>query len=246
MKRFNIAITICAFLIVIAAVFLFRKTSTITTSGSPSNDNSTTAGNAGSQVNKNVFSTQNKEAFSQQTTGTSSGLSEEKQSLQNMTGTLAAFATSERTIDELMEYLKASKQEPVMAEDKNDYTGSMFVVRTNNPFPGTRYFHAQYFQDETGKKFVQHMSFEYKPGPQAMQDAVAAVQQSFKGLGKPQSQKGDFAMWELDHGYVVWIKKQSAEDLENNLINPSTDADIGTIRVAVEQNPHDDIDEHGH
>lgn len=240
MKRFNIAIMICVALILTAVLFIFIKSPTTSFNNSApttqtGNNKNTMAGASPSAT----FVAQNKEAFSQNTNGNS----EEKKSLQNMVGTLAAFASSERSIDELMEYLKASKQDPVMIEDKNDFTGSMFVIRTNSPSPGTRYFHAQYFQDETGKKFVQHMSFEFKPGPQAMQDAVAAVQQSFQNLGKPINQKADFAMWELGHGYVIWIKKQSAEDLENNIMNPSTDADIGTIRVAVEQNPHDDIDE---
>lgn len=242
MKRFNIAIVICFVLIIVAVIFLFKKPLTSDNVIPEAVNKSESTAKTASPPTK-AYVTQNNATFTQ---ANGANVSEEKKSLAAMVGTLAAFGSSARSIDELIDYLKSAKQDPVIIEDKNEYTGSMFVVRTNSPFPGTRYFHAQYFLDESGKKFVQHMSFEFKPGPRAMQDALDTIQQSFKNLGKPAEQKADFALWNLGDGYVIWVKKQSAEDLENNTMNPSTDADIGTIRIAIEQNPHDDIDGHGH
>lgn len=155
-------------------------------------------------------------------------------SLGTMTRILSEFAAAARPVEDLMAALKAAGQEPFLVRDRNEYTGEMIFVRTKHPLPGTRYFHAQYFVEEDGGSFPQHMSFEFQPGPQALEQAVAAVHAAFPGLGEPSQHSPDFLQWSLGHGYVLWIQRLQAEDLAHNPFNAYTEADQGSLRLAVE------------
>ena len=167
-------------------------------------------------------------------------LSHEKElrALEDMSRTLSEYTQGQRSYADLLSYLEKSHQEPVVAKDSNPATGDMMVVRTKSPLPGTRYFHAQYFNDENGNPFPQHMSFEFRPGSQSMAEAIAYVQRTFSGLKSPVIQKEDFIKWDLDGDYVVWIKKMAAQDLKDDPFNAYTSSDVGTVRVAVEQDIH--------
>lgn len=159
--------------------------------------------------------------------------------LQDMTQTLFQFTRPESQLRDLVDYLERNRQEPIIVRNSNPDTGEMVTVRTKSPLPGTRYFHAQYMTDENNKGFVQHMSFEYQPGPTAMNDAIAAVQNAFPNLAAPQSHKEDFIRWNLDEDYIVWIKRMGPKDLENDPFNAYTSEDVGTVRVAIELEIHE-------
>jgi len=154
---------------------------------------------------------------------------------------LHEFTKPQRTMDELVRFLRESRQRPFILRDKNEVTGEMDIVRTKSPLPGTRYFHAQYFSDENNQRFLQHMSFEL-PGndPQAWSRAFSAVQSSFPSLGAPLTSRGDFVEWDAGDGYSLWMKRLDASDLRDHPFNAYTSADVGTIRVAVELNPEVD------
>jgi hypothetical protein len=85
------------------------------------------------------------------------------------------------------------------------------------------------------------MSFEFRPSPEAMNQAIQAVREAFPNLGKPSNESRDFIQWDLDQhsdsGYVVWIKRLSEEDILDNPFNSYTHDDIGSIRIAVELAP---------
>lgn len=170
-----------------------------------------------------------------------------KASLNEMSSLLVDAVKGSKNFDRLVHRLRQTGQNPVLTKNDNGVTGEMVTVRTQSPLPGTRYFHAQYFTDEKNQRFVQHMSFEFKPGPTSMNDAVRAAVQNF-AVGEPTDRRGDFVQWELDDNYVLWIKKKSAQDLKNDAFNahdPATDA--GTVQMAVELKVHDDETErHGH
>ena len=85
-------------------------------------------------------------------------------SLNKMTQTILDFSNNSKRFEDLMFQLKNENQEPYISQDRNAFTGELTIVRTKSPLPGTRYFHAQYFSDENGEKFLQHMSFQSKPG----------------------------------------------------------------------------------
>lgn len=158
-------------------------------------------------------------------------------SLEDMSRTLFEYTRPQSDIKALVEYLEKTRQEPMVIRDANPYSGEMAIVRTKSPLAGTRYFHAQYFADENGKGFVQHMSFEFKPGPNAMNEAVKSVQRQFR-VQEPQIRRADYAQWSLSEGYILWVKKMDTPDLQDDPFNAYTPADKGTIRVAIEAEIH--------
>ena len=162
----------------------------------------------------------------------------ELKSLTEMTDTLSEYSQGKMHLVDLVSELERTQQAPVVTRDANAYTGEMAIVRTKNPLPGTRYFHAQYFADEHNEPFVQHMSFEFKPGPSAMADALDAVKKSFPQLGSPTETSGDFVEWAVDEHHILWVKKMAQDDLKENPFNAYSSNDIGTIRVAYETEPH--------
>lgn len=148
---------------------------------------------------------------------------------------LFQFTQNRRSLKELLQDLQSQK--PLVVRDANPFTGEMAIVRTREPLPGTRYFHAQYFAGSDQDPFVQHMSFEFQPGPQAMSDAIQTVSGAFH-LGAPEVQRDDYILWSLANGYILWIKKMNREDLQSDPFNAYTAADDGTIRVAIEAEIH--------
>ncbi|MEZ0391972.1 MAG: hypothetical protein ACAH59_07150 [Pseudobdellovibrionaceae bacterium] len=162
----------------------------------------------------------------------------DRQSLEDMTQTLFQYTRPDTQLRDLVDYLERSRQEPMLTRNENADTGEMVIVRTKSPLPGTRYFHAQYVKDENDKGFVQHMSFEFKPGPEAMNQAQEAVRKFFPNLSDPQDQKEDFVKWNLDQDHILWIKRMGPQDLKDDPFNAYSKDDVGTIRVAVEVEIH--------
>lgn len=156
-------------------------------------------------------------------------------SLTEMTSTLARFAKPRADLRDLLDTIQ--DQQPVITHDSNSVTGEMAIVRTKKPLPGTRYFHAQFFNNEDGQPFVQHMSFEFKPGPTAMADAVQAVHSAF-GVQSPETQREGYAKWDLPDGHILWVKKMDRDDLKDDPFNAYSDSDVGTVRVVLEAEIH--------
>lgn len=164
----------------------------------------------------------------------------ERRSLSELTDTVAASVNPHAPFQSLIERLQKSGQSPRVIRDANPDSGEMLIVRTDAPLSGTRYFHAQYFTDESGERFAQHISFEFKPGPGAMNDAIAAVEKSFSGLSARTHDRADYVRWKLGDDRIVWIKKLNMADLQDDPFNAYTKDDVGAVRVAVEQDPHAD------
>ncbi len=158
--------------------------------------------------------------------------------LEGMAQVLFTYSRPDSSIADLTGFLSSAKQKPLLAKQSNPDTGEMSVVRTENPLPGTRYFHAQYFTDEKSQSFLQHMSFEFRPGDSAMSEAIAAVQKAFPSLSRPLVRTPSFIKWAIDERYILWIKKLGATDLQDNPFNAYTKNDLGTVRVAVEAEIH--------
>ncbi|MGE3260912.1 MAG: hypothetical protein AB7K68_03940 [Bacteriovoracia bacterium] len=174
----------------------------------------------------------------------------EIKSVRVMSATLVKFLDPKMGNPDLLvkEFNKAGMQ-AVMAKDFNQYTGKMIVVRCNNPPPGTRCCHAQYFEDENKKSFLQHMSFEVRPGKGAMEQVISSLEEALKPLKlgkleKPVSKTEDKVHWELQEDYTATIKKLStADDLKNDPFcahDPEEDKD--SYKVMVEMAPDDDHD----
>lgn len=140
-----------------------------------------------------------------------------------------------RRLENLLAVLQAERQEPFMAKSGNADTGDLTIVRTKNPLPGTRYFHAQYFTAENGSKFLQHISFEFKPGSTSFEEATARQKEL---LGPPNEQRGRFMKWNLPDRRILWVAEPSLEQLLDDPFNAHTREDLGTVVIAVEQEIH--------
>lgn len=163
---------------------------------------------------------------------------EHKSSLIQNSKIIKDFAVRETRSDALIEKLRELEARPLVMNDENPYTGSMKVVRTRSPFPGTRYFHAQYFDNEQNEEYVQHMSFEFRPGAQSFEAVKKSIKTAFK-LGEPLEDKEDFISWRQGDDYIVWIKKMELSDMKDDPFNAYSKEDVGTIRVAKELEIHD-------
>lgn len=160
-----------------------------------------------------------------------------QENMQNMVLTLSQFSKPKASITDLVSHLEKSKQKPVVTRDANPSTGEMHIVRTLKPSIGTRYFHAQFFTNDDGSSFAQHLSVEFKGGPEAMTNTIAAVQNSF-GLTSPRIQNAGYALWDLPNNMIVWVKSMTREDLHDDPFNAYSDSDVGTVRLAVEAEIH--------
>ena len=164
-------------------------------------------------------------------------------SLKEMTDVLYLFSKPEQSLENLVNALAKRGLQPKVFPDSNPYTGNMYVIRTDQALKGTRYFHAQYFSGESEKPFVQHMSFQFRPGKKAMKEAVDMLHKSFPGLGKPSSQEDNFLTWDWKDGYVVWVRRLDKNDIKDgHEFNAYSEDDIGTIQVALEM----EVDGHDH
>jgi hypothetical protein len=147
----------------------------------------------------------------------------ELESLSQMSRSLFQFTRPDSRLVDLVSYLESSRQEPVVTKDSNPDTGELVIVRTRRPLPGTRYFHAQYFAGDDKKSFVQHMSFEYKPGPTALREAMDAIQESFGVIAsEAKIRKVDYIQWNLEGHQILWLKKLNEKDLQDNPFNAYT------------------------
>jgi len=170
---------------------------------------------------------------------------ENERSLAKLSTTFAEVFEEKKDSRSLRESLRNLNLRPTVNINSNPYTGSMNIVRTKDSLPGTRYVHAQYMADDNGNETLQHLSFEYRPGPNAFQRATAAIKSEFKIKGDPIHSKGDFVSYKLDEHYIIWLKRMGEKDLKDDPFNAYTKNDAGTIRVAIELEIHgDETDTH--
>lgn len=155
-------------------------------------------------------------------------------SLTTMNKILKHFALTQHRLADIIARLDALHMNPVLHRDQNPYTGTMYVLRTDSPLPGTRYFHAQYFSDEKQVPFLQHMSFDIPPQKNGFQKTIQAIKATFGKLPRPAIVKKDFIMWPWKKGYNIWIQQLNKEQVSSDPFNAYDETDIGSIKVAVE------------
>lgn len=163
---------------------------------------------------------------------------EESRSVESLLGLFAKFETVGKSPALLVSALREIGLEPKISIDSNEETGSLTIIRTENALPGTRHYHAQLFENEDGTTYIQHQSFEIRPGPDAMEQAISFIRQHFKVGEKPKYQSKDYVLWATGDGRVVSAKRLSAEDLDNSHFNARFKDDIGAVWVVSEEDPH--------
>lgn len=158
----------------------------------------------------------------------------------HMNSLLKTYALGGFEMNDVIDDLDKRNMDPVLLKDSNPHTGTMYVLRTESPLPGTRYFHAQYFTDDKKEPFLQHMSFDMKPEKTAFQDAILSIKKIFGKLGTPSINKKDFIMWPWKKGYNIWVQRLDKDQLAGDPFNAYAANDIGTVKIAVElDNIHD-------
>ncbi len=147
----------------------------------------------------------------------------------------------------LLNYYKEKGLRPDLSQDSNPYTGKMMTIRTENSLPGTRYAHSQFFANKNEALTMQHTSIEFRPGPQAFERVNEMVQKLYQVKDGTLSKNGRFMNYKLGNGQILWVHQLGAEDLKDNPINAYEESDIGTIRMAIEEEIHfeeDGVDPH--
>lgn len=163
----------------------------------------------------------------------------EKESLIQKSELFKRYAHQNTQHEGLVEELKVQDARPLIMKDENPYTGSMNVVRTRAPIPGTRYFHAQFFNREDGGEYLQHMSFEFKASENSFKAVEKTMEKTFGLQGQKIESKDGFTSWRHGKDYVVWVKKLASSDLKkNDPFNAYSQDDVGTIRAAIELEIH--------
>ncbi|MES2963182.1 MAG: hypothetical protein V4760_04770 [Bdellovibrionota bacterium] len=169
---------------------------------------------------------------------------EERASLNTLTSLLFQETRGSTQPNELVSRLSQLGYKPLVSRDSNEFTGSMVIVRTQNALPGTRYFHAQYFTDETGRYYPQYVSFEFRPS-QTMDEVVRSLESSFGRLGRPTTNDGIWMTWKLPDDYTLWIKRIEKQDLAGDPFNAYSAQDVNTLKVAIEKDvPGHEDEEH--
>jgi hypothetical protein len=157
--------------------------------------------------------------------------------IRQMTQTLKMAAT-QSSLQTTLEQLQKLRLQPSLYQDSNPETGTLSVVRTEKPLPGTRYFHAQYFSSDQQKPFLQHMSFEIPPNKDSLRVAAQAIKDTFGPLPPAHTQTANMIAWTWKGKYTVWALKLDKESLVSDGFNAYTAQDEGTVRIAVELDVH--------
>ena len=157
-----------------------------------------------------------------------------------MTQTLKLSAL-QPSLQVTLEQLQKLRLQPNLYQDSNPETGTLSVVRTEKPFPGTRYFHAQYFSSDKQKPFLQHMSFEIPPNKDSLRVAAQAIKDTFGSLPQAHTQTANMIAWTWKGKYTVWALKLDKDSLVSDAFNAYTAQDEGTVRIAIELEVHNHV-----
>lgn len=173
----------------------------------------------------------------------------EEKSIATLLKVITEYPLKKKSAEQLISELKDLHLKPKIAQDFNPDTGKMLIIRTDEALEGTRYFHAQLFEDENKKTYFQHLAFEVTPAPDAMEKAKAYLQQNGFS-GEPVQVRGDsYLLWKKE-GYIGYIKKMSAEDIRDEIASPfnayDIKTDVGTVRCVIEIDVHPHGDQDGH
>lgn len=155
------------------------------------------------------------------------------ESLQVLLGLFAESSKNSGNLQTLIARLESLNYEPVVVTDQNSDTGSLTFVRTNRPPLGTRYFHAQYFEEHR----PQHLSVEFQSGSNALELVAGEISRVFPAASLVE-ESNHFRKWRLDDDYLIWIKRLQAEDLptvQESPFNAYGAEDIGAIQITLEE-----------
>lgn len=170
----------------------------------------------------------------------------EIQSVVEITKAMSKAIALDLTSHQFMKMISDTlKLQPQFLDEGTSSIGSFVTVRTHNSLEGTRYLHAQFTGEKNKADFLQHASFQVRPGPDSFKKAVEALDEVLPKNKKVKETSGDYVLYSSGDGYVAWVKVADMEDLQSNDYNKASPKDVGTIIVTIEQEIHGD-EEHSH
>lgn len=159
------------------------------------------------------------------------------------------FMTMHKMIDLMKAQVEASSSQALVAElqtlgleprptfTNSDSAGRITVVSTQESVdPNTRYFWAQFRGSNDGaEEFMQIMTFEFRPGPTAMDEAQAMVKKIFALERAPDYSSAVAVSWDINEFYEVLINTINEAHLKNGVMDRQyTTEDLGVIQVTVQ------------
>lgn len=158
-------------------------------------------------------------------------------------GKLSTAKTS--SVQGVVNNIKALGLTPQKTIDENPYTGRLTIIRTANALQGTRYLHVQMPGINPKDEFVQHMSFQIRPGKDSFDKAVAMMQKSLPKGSKIQEQSSEFVKWSIEGGKEARVEILNTMDqLHSSKYDAVSKDDLGTVKVTVEIAIHETEGEH--
>ncbi|MBC7754096.1 MAG: hypothetical protein H7Z71_07645, partial [Moraxellaceae bacterium] len=172
---------------------------------------------------------------------------EEVESVHQIVKTIAQAISQKSNSQKFMKALLGLKLKPKFIDQQETSLGSMVTVRTENALEGTRYLHAQFAGEKNNADYLEHISFQIRPGSNSFQKAIEILNQFLPKNKITKESDSDYVLYNTTDGYVAWAKIANREDLKSNKYNASAPEDVGTVIVTIEQEIHDmdhDGDQH--
>lgn len=170
---------------------------------------------------------------------------QEVESVNSIVKTISQAISKKSTSTQFMKAVQALHLQPKFIDEGSNAVGSMVTVRTNDALEGTRYLHAQFTGEKNNANYLEHISFQIRPGSDSFQKAVEILNQYLPKNKTIKESSSDYVLYNTDDGYVAWAKIATREDLKSNKYNASSKEDVGSIIVTIEQEIHD-MDDDGH
>ena len=167
----------------------------------------------------------------------------EIQSVRNLTKTISQSIAQKMNSNQFLKAVKDLKLHPLFIDEGTNAVGSLVTIRTQDALEGTRYLHAQFTGEKNNADFLQHVSFQIRPGSDSFQKAVDILNEILPRNKVTKETGADYVLFNTADGYVAWAKIATRQDLKSNKYNASSKKDVGTVIVTIEQEIHD-MDEH--
>ncbi len=170
----------------------------------------------------------------------------EIQSVNQITKAIGQSLAKKMNSNQFMKLLNDLKLSPKFMDEGSSSMGSFVTVRTNNALEGTRYLHAQFTGEHQNADYLQHISFQIRPGKDSFENAVKILGSILPKDKITKESYDDYVLYNTHDGYVAWVKIANKDDLKTNKYNAASKEDIGTIIVTIEQEIHDMDEDHSH
>lgn len=164
---------------------------------------------------------------------------QEVESVNHIVKTISQAIAKKSNSNQFMKAIQALHLRPKFIDEGSNALGSMVTVRTHDALEGTRYLHGQFTGEKNNADYLQHVSFQIRPGSNSFQKAVEILNQYLPKNKTVKESASDYVLYSTDDGYVAWAKIATREDLKANKYNASSKEDVGSVIVTIEQDIHD-------